>query len=52
MRPENFANARDVRNMLERAISNQATRLIGMENPTKEDLLTIESADFIEVEDA
>lgn len=52
MHPENFANARDVRNMLERAISNQATRLIAMENPTKEDLLTIESADFIEVEDA
>lgn len=51
MRPENFANARDVRNMLERAISNQATRLIGMENPTKEDLLTIESTDFIEVEE-
>lgn len=52
MHLENFANARDVRNMLERAISNQATRLISMANPSKEDLLTIESADFIEVENA
>lgn len=50
MRPENFANARDVRNMLERAISNQATRLISMVNPSKEDLLTIEASDFIEIE--
>ncbi|MBQ7067374.1 MAG: AAA family ATPase [Lachnospiraceae bacterium] len=51
MRPENFANARDVRNMLERAISNQATRLIGMTNPSKEDLITIEAADFMEIEE-
>lgn len=50
MRPENFANARDVRNMLERAISNQATRLINMTSPTKEDLITIEAADFMEIE--
>lgn len=51
VRPDNFANARDVRNMLERAISSQATRLISMENPTKEDLLTIEASDFIEVQE-
>lgn len=50
MRPESFANARDVRNMLERAISNQATRLINMTSPSKEDLLTIEAADFMDIE--
>lgn len=50
MKPENFANARDVRNLLERAIANQATRLIQMENPTQTELLTIEAVDFIEVE--
>ncbi len=52
MKPANFANARDVRNLLERAIANQATRLIQMEKPTQTELLTIEAVDFIEVEEA
>ena len=43
---ENFANARDVRNFLEYAITKQATRLIQTINPTKEQLLTLETEDF------
>lgn len=41
---ENFANARDVRNLLETIISFQATRLVDMESLTKEELqmLTID----------
>ncbi len=45
--PDNFANARDVRNYLEKAISNQATRLISSPMPTKEQLQTIEKEDLI-----
>lgn len=37
----NFANARDVRNYLEKAISNHACRVVNIENATKEDLQTI-----------
>lgn len=44
-KPDNFANARDVRNFLEKAISNQATRIVSVEKPDKETLLTIEKAD-------
>ena len=46
VRDENFANARDVRNFLEYAITKQATRLIQTINPTKEQLLTLETEDF------
>ena len=42
---ENFANARDVRNYLEKAISNHATRVVTVENATEECLSTIELAD-------
>lgn len=45
--PENFANARDVRNLLENMIASQATRLISMSNPSEEDLLTIELTDAV-----
>ena len=45
---ENFANARDVRNYLEYAITRQATRLIEVANPTREQLLTLEQEDFME----
>lgn len=44
-KPDNFANARDVRNFLEKAISNQATRIVSVEKPDKEMLSTIEKAD-------
>ena len=38
---ENFANAREVRNFLEKAITNHATRVVGIKNPSEEDLCTI-----------
>lgn len=43
---ENFANARDVRNFMERAISCQATRVVQIQNPDKTALQTIEAADI------
>ena len=52
---ESYANARDVRNYLEKAISNQATRLMGSENAmeksdvTKEKLATIEAEDLKDI---
>lgn len=49
-KPENFANARDVRNFLEKAISNQATRIVSVPKPDKETLLTIEKADVETIE--
>lgn len=47
-KPENFANARDVRNIMENAILKQATRLVSiLMEPTKEQLQTIEKEDFL-----
>ena len=43
--PDNFANARDVRNLLETIISFQATRLVELDNPTKEQLRMLEETD-------
>ncbi len=47
-KPKNFANARDVRNLLEHAIANHATRIValGQESPGKELLSTLEPQDF------
>ena len=47
-KPENFANARDVRNLLEHAIANHATRVVSMgkDNPSKELLSTLEPEDL------
>lgn len=44
-KPDNFANARDVRNLLETMIAFQATRLISLGTPSKEELLLIEEED-------
>ena len=44
--PENFANAREARNLLEKAIANQASRLVGKKDITKEDLRTLEDIDI------
>lgn len=47
-KPDNFANARDVRNFMERAIANQATRIVNHPN-AKDDrnlLVTIEACDL------
>ena len=40
-RPANFANARDVRNLFEKAVQNQANRLNGLEDPSLEQLKTL-----------
>ena len=50
-KPDNFANARDVRNFLEHAISNHATRIVGVapSDITKELLGTIEAEDLEEL---
>lgn len=47
-KPANFANARDVRNFMEHAIANQASRIIQLKNARedKEILGTIESEDL------
>ena len=43
---ENFANARSVRNLFENIITNQASRLAGMEDPLEEDMTTIRKEDI------
>ena len=45
-RGKNFANGREVRNLFEKAIMNQADRLYGIGNPTDEQLSTIEIEDI------
>ncbi len=49
-KPDNFANARDVRNFMEHAISNQASRIVKLKNAKedKEILGTIEGDDLQE----
>ena len=51
-KPANFANARDIRNYMEHAISNQANRMVKLEadKVTKEMLKTIEACDLQEFE--
>ncbi len=44
-RGEDYANARDVRNYLEKAIVNQADRLAELEDPSSEDLLRLSAED-------
>ena len=46
-RDENFGNARDVRNIFERAVTNQANRLAEMEKPTKDDLMKLIKDDIV-----
>ena len=45
-RDENFGNARDVRNVFEKAIARQADRVAEMETPTREDLMTLTVEDL------
>ncbi|MBQ9032385.1 MAG: AAA family ATPase [Parasporobacterium sp.] len=49
---ENFANAREVRNLFEEIITNQARRLSETENPSVEDLRTIVYEDLFDEEQA
>ncbi|MDR1734264.1 MAG: AAA family ATPase [Oscillospiraceae bacterium] len=48
-RPENYANARDVRNYFEKALANQANRLAAMETVTDEDLGTLVLEDVAQI---
>lgn len=45
---ENFANAREVRNYLERTIARQATRIVGIANPTDKQIRTLTKSDLEE----
>ncbi|MBE5953085.1 MAG: AAA family ATPase [Lachnospiraceae bacterium] len=45
---ENFANAREVRNYLERSISRQATRIVELENVSDKQLKTLTKSDLEE----
>ena len=44
--PENFANAREVRNLFETIITNQARRIAVLEHPTKEEMQQITLEDL------
>lgn len=52
-KPENFANARDVRNFMEHAIAKQATRIVSITNAegNKDLLSTIEAEDLCSFEE-
>ena len=43
---ENFANAREARNYLEKAITNQAGRVVKLNKPTKKDLMSLLKEDL------
>ncbi len=45
---DNFANAREVRNLFEEIITNQARRVSTIENPTHEDMMTITLEDLMD----
>lgn len=45
---ENFANAREVRNYIERSIARQATRIVGLEKVSDKQLRTLTKADLTE----
>jgi Holliday junction resolvasome RuvABC ATP-dependent DNA helicase subunit len=45
-RDKGFGNARFMRNLFERAVSNQAGRIVGVDKPTDDQLTTLEAADI------
>lgn len=45
-RDETFGNARDVRNLFERALARQADRIAALESPGREDLMSLTEADL------
>ncbi len=47
-RDQNFGNARDVRNVFERAVARQANRVAAMEHPDKDALMALTIADLEE----
>ena len=46
-RDEDFANGREVRNLFEKSVARQANRLSRAGNVTDEELITLETADFV-----
>ena len=50
-RNENFGNGRDVRNCFEDMVVRQSNRVAAMENPTKEDLISVLPEDLREDEE-
>lgn len=50
-RDENFGNARDVRNLFEKAVARQSDRVAQLETPTKEQLMELLDEDLKEPED-
>ncbi|WP_242845510.1 AAA family ATPase [Butyrivibrio sp. WCE2006] len=47
-RLENFANAREIRNLFEEIVTNQARRIAQLENPTAEQIRIITSEDLLD----
>ena len=47
---ENFANAREVRNLFEEIITNQARRVAKLENPSQEDMKLITMDDLLDLD--
>ena len=45
-REENFGNARDVRNLFEKAVARQSDRVAQLESPTKEQLMELRPEDL------
>ena len=45
-RDENFGNARDVRNLFEKAVARQSDRIAGLESPTREQLMELLPVDL------
>lgn len=50
-RDENFGNARDVRNLFEKIVANQADRVAGLPEPSDSDLTTITTEDLKDLMD-
>lgn len=48
---ESFGNARTVRNLIEKAIRRQAVRLISKPSTTRQDLMSLEPGDLVEVKE-
>lgn len=51
-KPEGFANARDVRNYLEKAMAKQATRIVGLQEVDNNILAIIEKEDLVQLENS
>ena len=47
-RDENFGNAREVRNLFEKAVARQCDRVAGLDSPTKEQLMELLPGDLTE----